>query len=323
MTRWRARRAGRGHRLRRPDRLGDGPAPALRVPRRQRAARSADDRAAQRAADCCGASSPHICSAGRVRSRRNWRLAATSCSPAASNVAVRRLCVRALHRTDVGHQRRRRRRGAGRFRSKPPPYALPPSTSFSAWAARRARTHCSVRAADEIHRGALAANALMDCCAGAVHALLTAARLPPHAIAAIGVHGQTIRHRPELGLHACSSPIRRDSRRKRNHGRRRLPQPRRRGRRAGRTARAGVSRDDLRLAAMRIASSSISAESPTSPTCRPTVQCAASIRARATRYSTHGASATPVSRSTATAHGRRPGNVIAELLAALRSRSVL
>ena len=38
----RARGAGRGDRLRRPDRLGDRPAPALRVPRRRRAARSAD-----------------------------------------------------------------------------------------------------------------------------------------------------------------------------------------------------------------------------------------------------------------------------------------
>ncbi|HTR57028.1 MAG TPA: anhydro-N-acetylmuramic acid kinase, partial [Casimicrobiaceae bacterium] len=52
---------------------------------------------------------------------------------------------------------------------------------------------------DEIHRGALASNSLMDCFASAVHALLTTAKLPSRAVAAIGMHGQTIRHRPELG----------------------------------------------------------------------------------------------------------------------------
>jgi anhydro-N-acetylmuramic acid kinase len=53
--------------------------------------------------------------------------------------------------------------------------------------------------ADEVHRGSLAANALMDCCANAVAAVLSAARCPARDVAAIGLHGQTIRHRPELG----------------------------------------------------------------------------------------------------------------------------
>jgi anhydro-N-acetylmuramic acid kinase len=52
---------------------------------------------------------------------------------------------------------------------------------------------------DEIHRAALAANALMDCCAVAVGAVLAQAGLAPGAIAAIGLHGQTVRHRPDLG----------------------------------------------------------------------------------------------------------------------------
>lgn len=52
---------------------------------------------------------------------------------------------------------------------------------------------------DEIHRGALAANALMDCCAVAVAEVLATAGLGTRAIAAIGLHGQTVRHRPELG----------------------------------------------------------------------------------------------------------------------------
>jgi anhydro-N-acetylmuramic acid kinase len=53
--------------------------------------------------------------------------------------------------------------------------------------------------ADEIHRAALAANELMDCCAAAVGALLKTANVPSSSIAAIGLHGQTIRHRPDLG----------------------------------------------------------------------------------------------------------------------------
>ena len=52
---------------------------------------------------------------------------------------------------------------------------------------------------DEIHRAALAANALMDCCENAVSELLVRTGLAPSAIAAVAVHGQTIRHRPELG----------------------------------------------------------------------------------------------------------------------------
>lgn len=53
--------------------------------------------------------------------------------------------------------------------------------------------------ADEIHRAALAANELMDCCAAAVSALLQHAGVAPSTVAAIGLHGQTVRHRPDLG----------------------------------------------------------------------------------------------------------------------------
>lgn len=52
---------------------------------------------------------------------------------------------------------------------------------------------------DEIHRAALAANALMDCCATAVFAVIEQAGIGSADVAAIGVHGQTVRHRPELG----------------------------------------------------------------------------------------------------------------------------
>lgn len=53
---------------------------------------------------------------------------------------------------------------------------------------------------NEIHRAALAANAVADLYAEAVHAVLAAAGVEPGAVAALGAHGQTVRHRPELGF---------------------------------------------------------------------------------------------------------------------------
>ena len=50
--------------------------------------------------------------------------------------------------------------------------------------------------ADEIHRGALAANALVRASAGLVETLRRETRLGRGDIAAIGSHGQTVRHRP-------------------------------------------------------------------------------------------------------------------------------
>ncbi|MEO8738297.1 MAG: anhydro-N-acetylmuramic acid kinase [Casimicrobiaceae bacterium] len=53
---------------------------------------------------------------------------------------------------------------------------------------------------NELHRAALAANALMDACAVPVATLLARTRLDRKQISAIGVHGQTVRHRPDLGF---------------------------------------------------------------------------------------------------------------------------
>lgn len=50
---------------------------------------------------------------------------------------------------------------------------------------------------NEIHRGALAANKLARCYAAVMHALLQAAGVHPVDVAAIGAHGQTVRHRPQ------------------------------------------------------------------------------------------------------------------------------
>lgn len=52
---------------------------------------------------------------------------------------------------------------------------------------------------NEVHREARAANALAARYAACCHALLTRARVSAGDVRAIGVHGQTIRHRPELG----------------------------------------------------------------------------------------------------------------------------
>ena len=49
---------------------------------------------------------------------------------------------------------------------------------------------------DEIHRAALAANAMARASARLVNELLAKARLERRAVAAIGCHGQTVRHRP-------------------------------------------------------------------------------------------------------------------------------
>ena len=51
--------------------------------------------------------------------------------------------------------------------------------------------------ADELHRAALAANALAHTYADVVRALLDKAALPSEAVQAIGAHGQTVRHRPQ------------------------------------------------------------------------------------------------------------------------------
>ena len=52
---------------------------------------------------------------------------------------------------------------------------------------------------NELHRAALIANAYADAVSRAVLEALTVNGLPPHRITAIGVHGQTIRHQPQLG----------------------------------------------------------------------------------------------------------------------------
>lgn len=54
--------------------------------------------------------------------------------------------------------------------------------------------------ANEIERAALAANDLARAYAAGVEAVLRAAATPAGDVSAIGAHGQTVRHRPELGF---------------------------------------------------------------------------------------------------------------------------
>lgn len=51
---------------------------------------------------------------------------------------------------------------------------------------------------DELHTAQLATNALMRLYANAVKTLLAKAGLKPEDIRAIGAHGQTVRHRPQM-----------------------------------------------------------------------------------------------------------------------------
>ena len=50
---------------------------------------------------------------------------------------------------------------------------------------------------NELHRAALAANALMRVYADVVNQLLTSSAMAPEHIQAIGAHGQTVRHQPQ------------------------------------------------------------------------------------------------------------------------------
>jgi anhydro-N-acetylmuramic acid kinase len=64
---------------------------------------------------------------------------------------------------------------------------------------RAALLGLQVSGQDELHRAAVAANALVDCYAAAVTALLRDTGVGAGEVAAIGAHGQTVRHRPAEG----------------------------------------------------------------------------------------------------------------------------
>ena len=80
----------------------------------------------------------------------------------------------------------------------------PPQTLATAWLPyssllRELALRLQTSGDDELHAAALLANMLARCYAQAVQQVLANANTPPHQIAAIGCHGQTVRHRPAEG----------------------------------------------------------------------------------------------------------------------------
>lgn len=63
---------------------------------------------------------------------------------------------------------------------------------------RRRLTALQVSGRNELHRAASAANELSCCCAHAVENLLAESGFPRHQVKAVGCHGQTLRHCPDL-----------------------------------------------------------------------------------------------------------------------------
>ena len=74
------------------------------------------------------------------------------------------------------------------------------ATSAPFDASLRAELHALQRRGDdELHRAAVAANQLVEVYAGLVLDVCRSGGIDPAAVRAIGAHGQTVRHRPELG----------------------------------------------------------------------------------------------------------------------------
>lgn len=88
---------------------------------------------------------------------------------------------------------------AVRFAAHAPPVVLAEGFADFDHTLRDALFALQQPGADEIDREAQAANALAARYAACCHALLRSAQLAPDQVRAIGVHGQTVRHRPERG----------------------------------------------------------------------------------------------------------------------------
>lgn len=65
-------------------------------------------------------------------------------------------------------------------------------------ALRQELLQLNTKGSNELHRAALAANALVRVYANVIHELLASCKLSASQVHAIGAHGQTVRHRPQL-----------------------------------------------------------------------------------------------------------------------------
>ena len=73
---------------------------------------------------------------------------------------------------------------------------------------RRALFDLNTPGANELHRSALAANAVAQTYAEVVKRLIQHAGVPPSAVHALGAHGQTVRHRPgEFDAHGYTTQL--------------------------------------------------------------------------------------------------------------------
>ena len=86
-----------------------------------------------------------------------------------------------------------------RFTGTKPPAIIARSSSDLGQQLRSELLALNTSGTDELHRAAMAANALSDSYAQVVAELLKATDLLASDIAAIGAHGQTVRHQPGLG----------------------------------------------------------------------------------------------------------------------------
>jgi anhydro-N-acetylmuramic acid kinase len=82
------------------------------------------------------------------------------------------------------------------FSASPPLVVSHASAPFPA-ALRAELLALNTSGSDELHRAALAGNALIRVYANVVGQLLAEARVQPDHVVAIGAHGQTVRHRPQ------------------------------------------------------------------------------------------------------------------------------
>jgi anhydro-N-acetylmuramic acid kinase len=85
-----------------------------------------------------------------------------------------------------------------RFETDGPQVLAHASTGFDT-VLRRELLALNTPGDNELHRCALAGHALARLYAQVTHELLATAKLQPADVCAIGAHGQTVRHRPELG----------------------------------------------------------------------------------------------------------------------------
>src|SRR6185436_4802839 len=186
----RTRHTGRRYRPGRPDRLGNRTPPALRVPRRGRRAQpalgAAAGRDSRRAPRDGQLPRPHASAGGATRSAR--------AQPGRRARVTRDIYAGLMSGTSFD--------GVDAvladFEGGRPRLLADSHVGFDA-AMRRELLALNAPGANEIERAALAGNALAKIYAAAVAEVLARSKTSAAEVRAIGCHGQTVRHRHEIG----------------------------------------------------------------------------------------------------------------------------